>query len=192
MRFVVCCAGAMLLARTAAAEMPVAGDAAAIRYVISTSAVAAAIKEAGLPVVAARVHLPGAVSARAAAPALKINAAEQRGNGALAVRVACRNPAECMPFFATVDAAEDHEALAAFAARSFPSTREAARTTGAGVAVGARVRLELVDAQMHIELPVIAIDTGAPGVEVRVASLDRKHTWRGVVVDATTVRGGVQ
>lgn len=185
-------AGVLLLTGMSAAQAPVAAGASPTRYVIPAAAVAAVLAEAGLPVTATRLHLPGAVSARTEWPALKATAAEQRGNGALAVRMACRNSSECMPFFVTVDAAEDRDVLAAFAARSFAPAREGAPANAAGVGIGARVKLELADAQMRIELPVIAIDTGAPGAEVRVASLDRKHTWRGVVVDATTVRGGVQ
>ena len=61
-----------------------------------------------------------------------------------------------------------------------------------GITVGAHITLELTDPQMHIHLPAIAIDTGAPGTDIRVASLDRKHTWRGTVLDANTVQGGVQ
>jgi len=58
-----------------------------------------------------------------------------------------------------------------------------------GISVGSHVTLELSDRQMHIQLQGIAIDTGEPGHEIRVASLDRRHTYHGIVVDPTTVKG---
>ena len=186
-----CAAGALWLAQVGEAQAPVVAGNGGARYAITASAISATLAEAGLPVAESRLHLPGPLTAHTEAPRLKVTVAEQRPNGSLEVRFACQTPAACMPFFVTVDAVEDRPALAAFAARPW-ATHEAGTPSVAGITVGARVTLELADAQMHIQLPAVAIDTGAPGAEVRVASLDRRHTWRGVVVDATTVRGGVQ
>lgn len=175
------------------AQAPALPEAPPVRSVVSASAVAEALAAAGMPVTAGRVHLPGVVTARTKAPTLKLTGAQQRAGGALAVRVACQTAGECMPFFATVDPEGDHDVLAAFAARRFaPAPTAALRPGAAGITVGALVTLQLADTQMRIDLPAVAIDTGAPGAEVRVSSLDRKHTWRAVVVDAKTVRGGLQ
>ena len=184
-----CAAGGLLLAQMVAAQVP--AGAVGARYAITATAVSAALAEAGLPVTEARLHLPGAVTAHADGASLKITAAEQRANGSLDVRFACRKPVACMPFFVAIDAWGDPAAMAAFAAHKW-AAHEAAPAAEAGIATGARVTLQLTDTQMRIQLPAVAIDTGVPGAEVRVASLDRKHTWRGVVVDAATVRGGVQ
>ena len=68
-------------------------------------------------------------------------------------------------------------------------------SNGAAAAVspkGALVLMQLMPqtyAQMRIQLPAVAVDTGAPGTEVRVTSADHRHTYRGVVVDADTVKG---
>ena len=188
-------AGSLLLIPIAAAAQATSAIGGG-RQVIPPSAVAATLAQAGLPIAEARLHLPGSLSSQTDTPELKVTAAEQRANGSLSVRLTCRNAAECMPFFVTVDAADDRPALAAFAERALAQRQAAgaasARSDRAAIAIGAHVTLQLTDAQMRIQMPVVAIDTGAPGAEVRVASLDRKHTWRVVVVDATTVRGGVQ
>lgn len=185
-----CMAGSLLLLPVAAAAQ--ASSAIGGRQVIPPSAVAATLAQAGLSVPEARLHLPGSLSSQSDTPELKVTAAEQRSNGSLSVRFACRTAVECMPFFVTVDPADDRGALAAFAERAQHQPSGAPRSDRASVAIGAHVTLQLTDAQMRIQMPAVAIDTGVPGAEVRVASLDRKHTWRGVVVDATTVRGGVQ
>lgn len=184
--------GTLLLAQVSAAQasLPRIGEGA--WSAVSAATVAAALGEAGLPVAEPRLHLPGVVTAHNAMPQLKVAGAEQRANGSLEVRFTCRDAAECMPFFVMVDAADDRTALAGFAAQVLRDHATPTRDRASGIAVGARVMLQLTDAQMRIQMPVVAIDTGVPGAEVRVASLDRKHTWRGVVVDATTVRGGVQ
>ncbi len=187
-----CAAGALLLAQVSAAQASLPATGGAAWSAIPAATVAAALAEAGLPVAESRLHLPGVLTARNPAPQLKIAAAEQRANGSLEVRFTCRDSVECMPFFVAVDAADDRTVLAGFAAHVLRDHATPTRVSVSGIAIGARVMLQLTDAQMRIQMPVVAIDTGAPGAEVRVASLDRKNTWRGVVVDATTVRGGVQ
>ena len=187
-----CASAALLLAQMGGAQAPVASGGAGPHSTITAALVAATLAEAGLPIAEARLHLPGSLIAHTGAPMLKVTAAEQHANGSLAVRFTCRNSVECMPFFVTVDASDDRSALAAFAAQIPQTQASPSPTASAGIAVGARVTLQLSDTLMRIQLPAIAIDTGAPGAEVRVASLDRKQTWRGIVVDATTVRGGVQ
>ena len=157
-----------------------------IRYPVSPVAVAAALTAAGLPTSAAQLRMSIPLYATTPSPELHIRSAEPRPDASLRLRVVCSNPVECMPFFASIEGAANAASLAVFAAQPAPPR------PAAGVAVGAHVTLELADRQMRIHLPAVAIDTGAPGAEVRVASLDRKHTWRGVVVDAGTVKGGVE
>jgi len=70
-----------------------------------------------------------------------------------------------------------------------PVSLTAAAARPQGITVGARITLQLTDAQMRIQLPAVAMDTGAPGTEVRVTSADHRHTYRGVVIDADTVKG---
>ncbi len=118
-----CAAGALLLAQVATAQVLATGD----RYAIQTANLAATLAEAGLPVGETRLHLPGPLSARTELPALKVTAAQQRANGSLEVRFACRKPADCMPFFVLVDAADDRAVLAAFAERTSRDTSAASR-----------------------------------------------------------------
>ncbi len=159
------------------------------RYVVGASVVAAALTAEGLATSAEHLRLALPLSSTTPAPELHIAAAEARPDGSLRLRLTCSNSTECLPFFASVEGADNAAFLARFAAVTH---RQASPPHLPGVAVGAHVTLELADAQMRIHLPAVAIDTGSPGAEVRVASLDHKHTWRGIVVDAATVKGGVE
>ena len=193
-----------------AEDLPVA--AAALpngRYALAVPAVARVLEGAGVAVRAEQVTLPGALTAAVAAPTLRVSGAEARGEGELTVRLRCEAAAECLPFFAEVKMATRPEAVAAAerlragmqpgvrAATVGASTVHSAAIAGRAEAVqrlmvGAPVRLELTDARMRIVLRGVAMDAGVPGAEVRVASLDRRQTYRGVVVDARTVKGGVE
>ena len=174
----------------------------ALRYEVSASVVAAALTTEGLAIAPDRLHLAMPLSAANPAPQLHVAGAELEHDGSLLLRIICRRAGECMPFFATIAKSDGEAALAALPglrdATAAATAGTAAAPTAAvvahpqGIAVGAHITLQLTDAQMHIQLPAVAIDTGAPGSEVRVASLDRKHTWRGIVLNANTVQGGVQ
>ena len=173
---------------------PAAAGGSAIRYTVPLSTVAAALTADGLAVTPGQIALSVPLTATTPSPHFHIAAVDPRPDGALHLRIVCRSSVECLPFFATVTPADGTDLLAALATRQTDSRAAATllRQHPAGVSTGARITLELTDTQMRIHLPAIAIDTGIPGAEVRVASLDRKQTWRGVVVDSSTVKGGLQ
>ena len=162
-----------------------------IRFAIPFASIAAALAHNGLAISPDRLQLAVPVSATTSEPTLLLASAELRQDASLLLRMTCPNSGDCVPFFVTAamsDRAEALAALAALHAHLAPPTVERA----SGISVGARIFLQLADEQMHIQIPAIAIDAGKPGSEIRVASLDRKHTYRGVVADAATVKAGLQ
>lgn len=178
----------------------------ATRFTLGPDAVLEALRFAGAEIGGSQVRLPGELTATVEHPELRVSGAERRG-AAVVVRLRCAGAGECLPFFAEIAAGDvelatqmaeamqtvGHGTGAPAEMRAKEGRMAGTETTvERGVVVGARIRLELRDRQMRIVLPAVAVDAGAPGTEVRVASLDRKHTYRGVVVDAGTVRGGVE
>ena len=180
---------ALWIARSAAmggaAQQPVA------RFPITGASVAEALRSGGIAVDPAQVQLPAGLSSSTSTPVLKLSGAEMLQDGRMRVRLLCGTGRECIPFLATVRLREDDKAL--FAAFSRIATAQAKSplptASGPALKVGQRALLLIEDGLMHITLPVVSIDSGSVGAEVRVSSLDRKETFRGVVIGAGAVRG---
>jgi flagella basal body P-ring formation protein FlgA len=185
------------------------------RYPMSSAVVAQSLKTNGLDVEPSEVHLPMILSASSPSPNLEITATERLTDGRVRLQLRCRTAGECVPFNATLDvrsaAAVVAEAglksstvseLTAMSryvemqptARSEPSSPSAIAHAGttATLHAGSKAVLVFQDQHMTIHLPVIAIDSGATGADVRVCTPDRKKTFRATVMDQATVRGVMQ
>ena len=161
------------------------------RVPLTGASVAAALAGTGMQVDASEVELPDSLTAAAGEPQLHVTGAELLPDRRLRVRLVCGQPGTCQPFFATVrsaSAAGDAAWLTGLPGATSPGAPRPPNPGGRLLA-GGHATLLLEDGHMRITVPVLAIDTGAPGAEVRVSSLDRKQTYRAVVADAGTVRG---
>jgi hypothetical protein len=179
------------------------------RYPMSSDVVAQALKANGLEVKPSEVYLPMMLSSAAPSPAIEITATERLADGRVRLQLRCRKAGECVPFNATLDI-QSSAAVAAEAGAQSGSSEGA--TTGKPMNVesiggsepggashgvianetsvlraGSRVMLVLRDDHMTIHMPVIALDSGAPGAEVRVSRADRRKMFHATVVDKTTV-----
>lgn len=161
------------------------------RYPLAPATVAAALEKAGLPLTLAQLDLPGALSATSATPELRVTNAELLADGRMRVRLACRERGQCQPFLATVALHATDNPLAGVASlnASLHEAPTALSGRGPGLQAGQHVTLLMEDEHMRIALPVIAIDSGKAGAEVRVSSPDRKKTFRGIVAGDGVVRG---
>ena len=161
------------------------------RYPLTSSVVAAAFQHAGFPVDASRIELPATLSTSVETPALGIISAELLPDGRLRVRLSCAHAGDCPAFFASVHPTTSGEALSEVASlnSSLRATLPMKQAQGPALKAGGHTMLLMEDRQMRIALPVISIDSGAIGSEVRVSSLDHKAMYRGVVMDDQTVRG---
>ena len=177
----------VLLALDAAGQSP------AIRYPVSPSRVSAVLADHHLAIADDRIRLAPAVTSSVAEPVLRIASAERNAEGEISLRLACRSSSECLPFFAIVSMPDREAALASLRQLGGAAPVTAAASSPAqsspGVSVGGHVVLLLSDRQMRIQIEAVAIDTGSSGHEIRVASLDRKHTYRGIVTGPASVQG---
>ena len=163
------------------------------RFPITGASVAEALRLAGIAVDPAQVQLPAGLSSVSASPALRLSGAEMLPDGRMRLRVLCGAGRECIPFLATVRLSEEDQVLLTAFSKG-ASSRTAAPTSGASgpaLKAGQHALLVIEDGLMHITLPVVSIDSGSLGTEVRVSSLDRKETFRGVVISAGAVRGSL-
>ncbi len=163
------------------------------RYPLSQATVAAVLEKAGLPVPPGQLELPGSLSAATEQPELRITSAELLADGRMRVRLACRGAGQCQPFLATVALPSAENSLAGVLAvnASLHAASTALPPRGPSLQAGQHAVLLMEDEHMRIALPVIVIDSGAAGAEVRVSSPDRKKTFRGVVAGDGVVRGNL-
>lgn len=191
-RFPHLCAVALPVALALSCAIRIGAQASGVRFPVTSTVVAAALTRSGLSVYATEIEIPSALSAATSEPQMHLTAAEILSDGRLRVRLACLQARECQPFFALV-----HLATAPQAVEALVRVQKDLQRTDTPVhhsdpdrmKAGQRATLLMGDAHMRIVLPVIAIDSGAPGAEIRVNSVDRKQTFRVVVLDSGTVQG---
>lgn len=162
-------------------------------FPLNSDAVVAALRVAGVSITPSQVHLPVQITVNSPRPMLIVSGAELLADGRMRVRLVCNPAHECIPFFASIDLGQGNRALKAVASLSSSSHPDLPISTAGRPALrpGEHTVLLMEDDHMRIALPVISIDSGAIGSEVRVSSLDRKRVYRGVVLSSQAVQGDV-
>jgi hypothetical protein len=181
------------------------------RAAIRLEDVVAALNLAKLPLENAEVKLMAQNTAAIEAPRLEVRAVEPWGDRDARVRLGCEAHEQCLPFYVAVhwvDATLARAALHAatvLPAHSAPATsakHEPAAVPGPAATVianaadaeihvhaGSHATLLIDGERLHIRLPVICLENGAPGRTIRVTALDHKQTYRAEVVDSTLLKG---
>lgn len=160
------------------------------RVTLTPAMVASALSQQGLEVVADQLEMPARLSAMGT-PELQVIRAELVAPKMLRIRLACRQTAQCLPFLVLVHLEANAPDLLKLATLTEASSRQVPPSTlnSNRLLAGQQVILVMEDKHMRISLPVIAIDSGAHGADVRVASLDHKQSYRATVESAALVRG---
>jgi hypothetical protein len=168
------------------------------RYPIANTDIAKELVVVGVNVNASQVHIPVGISATVASPKLEFVAAESMKDGQARLELRCAETSECLPFFATLDvndaarvSAEIRLKAGASATASRPTALQMRAGSGSQtqLRVGSHAVLVIRAGHLDIHLPVMAIDTGAVGQQVRVCTLDRKKVFHGTVTAEGTVTG---
>ena len=161
-----------------------------IRFPVPLSAVLASLLKAGVSVNPAQIQMPQNLTATSNQIVLKITTAELMSDGHLRIRFSCQELGACQPFFASAGVTPGTEMAALGSLRAATSSEKLPATRHPPlVQAGAEAQLVLHDEHMWITIPVLTIDTGVAGAEVRVSSLDRKRIFRAFVVSPGVVRG---
>ncbi len=179
----------ILLAAAAAGKAPATqAQSREGRFPLTGTTIAAALQTAGLPVSPAQLEVPGFLNASTAAPKLRLSTADLLPDGRIRVRVACEQANECVPFLVTVHGVE-HPASGMAALQDAITRAADVPSRGPLLQAGQHTRFLMESDHIVISLPVIAVDSGRPGSDIRVSSLNRKQMFRGVVTQDQTVRG---
>lgn len=165
---------------------------ASVRVPLSMATVVQALHSAGVEANESQIKLPFRVETSSADPILVVTGAEVLPEARLRVRLACSEPHDCLPFFATLQCSDDNAAETdqlSLSRSSFIPRQPIRNAVIPALRAGDHAMLLLEDKQMEITLPVLSIDSGKVGSTVRVSSLDRKRTFLATIVSAQVVRG---
>lgn len=152
--------------------------AAAQRVPVAPAYVAAVVAHS-VGVEAAQVTMLSSVMATKGEPELEVGTAERMDARRSRVRLRCKDAAACLPFYAVVQGAP------------VVAERSVAKPAEPLMKSGGRATLVFDDGRMRIVVPVIALEPGALGKQIRVASVDHKHTWKAEVTGADTLKGAL-
>lgn len=203
--FVSLLVGALLVASPALGQ-----EGQTTRYPVTEAAIAQFLNRMEVYVAPSQVHLPMALTSKSYSPDLEITSVEPAGNDTLQVGFRCAKGGECLPFNAIVDgvsstvlsaklrrptgaALDDSTSGRAAVPPEIKSpVAERDKSSGAILKAGTRVRLVIRSGHMEIHMPVLAMESGAAGKEVRLCSLDRKKSFRATVIDDKSVIGSAE
>ena len=161
------------------------------RFPLSVDRISQALLTSGLLTQAGDIELPMPLFTSVPSPQLAVVGSEAAADARLRLRISCVSHEECVPFFILVNLHDKQRALDAQAVlrAKFRAVSPTKLPSSPAVLAGEQAVLLLGDDHIEIRLPVVTIDTGKVGAEVRVASLDRKRTYRGLVIETGIVRG---
>jgi hypothetical protein len=185
--------GRWLLIITMIAGASQSAPAAAEHYAISAALIAATVSNSGVQISADQVTLLSQVIATTPAPLLHVRSVEKLGSDRLLARLECEKSEECLPFFVSLQVSGGSEAQTAAVAKLLPIALPR-RTAASSIALhaGSHAMLRLEGAHIHISIPVICLQNGAPGQTVRVTDMRRRVVYTAEVVDGFVVEGRLQ
>ncbi len=176
-----------------------AGQAQAPRFSVTSEQVVAAMQGHAWSTAGVKVTLPAAITAAVADPKLGVQAASMLTAHEARLRMVCRVPAACLPFYATATWPESAESAAPLSDRKAVSSErktpaasaEANENSAGRLRAGASVTLLLEGERVHIQMQAVLLQGGATGDKVRVATRDRKQTYVAEIVNPTLLRGSI-
>jgi hypothetical protein len=164
-------------------------------FALTALQVARALCERGIQTQAKQVSLLARVVATEPEPALDILSVETLGDTQPSpqsrVKLACRLPGTCLPFYAIVNWPRGTGLPATIASSISPVVRNApldARTVFT-MRAGTRATLVMDDDRSHIQVTVISLENGMAGHWIRVSSPDHKQVYFGEVVSPSLLKG---
>ncbi len=163
-------------------------------YSIGAAQVAHALNAQGIEVAAGQVKMAADVFASRPEPDLVVlgpgaQADTYAGDGKLSwVRLGCRAPGVCLPFFVRVPVAHANaRGPGPRSAQALPD--EEPQSKAMEMRAGTRATLVLSGRHGRIELAVISLESGALGHTIRVATPDYKQFYRARIAGADLLKG---
>lgn len=175
-----------------AASAAVSAMATPALHPISVEQISSAIRDAGMPVAPEQVTLLTLVRATTDTPRLKVRSIQNSGNHTAIVRMECESPEQCLPFFVKTQTGQT--AFAAATSLTMPQVPPGSPRAGSKRIVmraGSQAVLLLEGDRIHIRIPVVSTENGAPGEQIRVRASSNRQLYVAQVIDATSLKGSL-
>ena len=168
------------------------------RFPLTPHQVALTLTGNGIQTADDQVSLLASVVAAEPAPLLDVLSIEplaDRSSGKLRasrslVKLGCRVPGTCLPFYSIVTKLEAPGDSTPLALRVSSDQGNAARRPNPEIVirVGAHATLMMDDARSHVEVTVVSLENGIAGHKIHVASPDHKQVYLAEVVSANLLK----
>ncbi|MGH9500012.1 MAG: flagella basal body P-ring formation protein FlgA [Terriglobales bacterium] len=164
--------------------LPAAGQTRQNRIAISTQSVVSAMAQAGWRVGPERVKFLSQVTSTAAEPGLQVAQVTHWQGDKLRVELRCHDPHACLPFYVLVTEQKTTGKpgqTPAAVANGGPAALEMAEEKPL-IRSGDPATLTFADRGLRITMPVICLENGRRGQEIRVASSDHRRFYKAEIV----------
>lgn len=164
-------------------------------YSIGAGEIARALSAQGIEVAAGQVKMVADVVASRPEPDLVLlgsgaPAGTYVGGGKLSwVKLGCRAPGVCLPFFVRIPVAPQAIARRTGRRSAQAQTNHEPQRKAIEMRAGTRATLVLTGHQGRIEMAVISLESGVMGHTIRVATPDYKQFYRARIAGADLLKG---
>jgi hypothetical protein len=166
------------------------------RFAITADQVARAVSAGGIEVAAEQVSLPANVVSTEPNPVLDVLSVEPlsdrwfggRSGAHSWVKLACRTPGECLPFYAVVSRPTESPGRAPSNSRTSLAALKLKPNAEISMRAGAHAMLVMDDGRAHIKIAVVTLENGVVGHRIRVATPDHKQVYVAEVVNESLLR----
>jgi len=167
-------------------------------FTLTTQQVARTLSDNGIQTVEEQVSLLAKVVATEPSPLLDVlsvtplgdrSPGKQHSEAHSLVKLACRVPGVCLPFYSIVDRSEakaDNTPNLLSAGTGITMLKS---NTAIIMRTGAHATLVMDDARSHIQVTVISLENGIAGHKIHVTTPDHKQVYIAEVISANVVKG---
>ena len=164
------------------------------RHLVTTEMIVSAMQQRQLPIEGVQIRISAPITSVSANPMLDVQTVSLTGTGSAQLRLACRSRNDCSPFYVAANWPESTKqttltsAVANPAGKSVPAA-ETAALMDQSATPGKPAVLLIEDEKVHIRLRVVYLQSGSVGETVRVATPDRKQSFKAQMVSPTLLKG---
>jgi len=161
------------------------------RFAVSPDQVARAMRAAGVAAAAERIDLLSPIQTRQPNAALRLISVKHWQGNTLKAELRCSDRKACLPFYVLLRDADSVPDLAVVHGSAEPQKSASATPRAHDVHIGDPAILVFERQQSRITIRVICDQNGDRGQIIRVASSDRKHSYKAEVIEPGLLKGAL-